>query len=81
MMSLSNNTFMISSSQQTTRSVGPWIFRVPERFHHLRVYWAARRARARELRELYSCSDRELSDMGLSRSDFLAIEKGTFRRG
>jgi uncharacterized protein YjiS (DUF1127 family) len=79
-MSLSNNTFMISSGQQSTRQVGTWLSQVSAGLHHLRAYWTARRARARELRELYRCSDRELWDMGLSRSDFLAIEKGTFRR-
>jgi uncharacterized protein YjiS (DUF1127 family) len=36
--------------------------------------------RARELRELRGFDDRELRDLGLSRSDFMAIEKGSFHR-
>jgi uncharacterized protein YjiS (DUF1127 family) len=40
----------------------------------------ARRQRARQLHELYSMSDRELWDVGLSRSDRLAIDEGTYRR-
>lgn len=39
-----------------------------------------RRLRNQQLRDLTAFSDRELWDVGLSRSDFLAIEKGTFRR-
>lgn len=42
--------------------------------------WAERRANARQLRDLAAFSDRELWDVGLSRGDLLAVEKGTFRR-
>ncbi|MBN8926584.1 MAG: hypothetical protein BGO51_08540 [Rhodospirillales bacterium 69-11] len=42
--------------------------------------WAERRARTRQLRDLAAFSDRELWDVGLSRGDLLAVEKGTFRR-
>jgi uncharacterized protein YjiS (DUF1127 family) len=35
---------------------------------------------SRQLGELYRLPDRDLHDMGLSRSDFPAIAKGTFRR-
>jgi uncharacterized protein YjiS (DUF1127 family) len=42
--------------------------------------WAARRKAARDLRQLDFCTDRELHDMGLSRSDFPAIIKGVYRR-
>lgn len=42
--------------------------------------WHARRRRARELHELFSFDERELRDLGLSRSDFMAIEHGTYRR-
>lgn len=40
----------------------------------------ARRARSRELRQLARYSDAELRDIGLSRTDFIAIAEGTFRR-
>jgi uncharacterized protein YjiS (DUF1127 family) len=49
-------------------------------FERLAAAWAARRETARGLQQLHRCTDRELWDMGLSRSDFPAIIKGTFRR-
>jgi uncharacterized protein YjiS (DUF1127 family) len=76
-MSLSNNDYMISGTQQAREPVGSFL---SGWFHHLLANLAQRRARARELQELYRCSDRELWDIGLSRSDFLAIEKGTYSR-
>jgi uncharacterized protein YjiS (DUF1127 family) len=42
--------------------------------------WQERRRRARELNELFSFSERELRDLGLSRSDFMSIQNGTFHR-
>jgi uncharacterized protein YjiS (DUF1127 family) len=42
--------------------------------------WAARRLRIQQMRELHAFSDRELWDVGLSRADFMAIEKGVYRR-
>jgi uncharacterized protein YjiS (DUF1127 family) len=50
------------------------------RFTRLVEAFAARRLRAQQLRELYSFSDRELWDVGLSRADFMAIEKGVYHR-
>jgi len=47
----------------------------------IRQFLAVRRRRAREIRELHGLSDRELQDLGLSRADFDAIEKGVYRRG
>ena len=43
-------------------------------------HWIARRQRAREIRELYGFSEQELADVGLSKSDLMAIEKGVHRR-
>lgn len=40
----------------------------------------AKRRRARELHDLALFTDRDLWDVGLSRSDLMAIEKGTYRR-
>jgi uncharacterized protein YjiS (DUF1127 family) len=40
----------------------------------------ARRRRAQELRELFAFDERDLRDLGLSRSDFLSIQNGTYRR-
>jgi uncharacterized protein YjiS (DUF1127 family) len=42
--------------------------------------WQARRRRAQELSELFSFNERELRDLGLSRSDFMSIENGTYHR-
>jgi uncharacterized protein YjiS (DUF1127 family) len=44
------------------------------------VRWHARRHRARELQELFALDERELRDLGLSRSDFVSIQNGTYRR-
>jgi uncharacterized protein YjiS (DUF1127 family) len=44
------------------------------------AFIVARHQRARQLRELYAMTDRELWDVGLSRSDRLAIDEGTYRR-
>jgi uncharacterized protein YjiS (DUF1127 family) len=44
------------------------------------TYWQARRRRSRELSELFAFDERELRDLGLSRSDFISIENGTYRR-
>jgi uncharacterized protein YjiS (DUF1127 family) len=44
------------------------------------AHFQARRRRARELRELFAFDERDLRDLGLSRSDFLSIQNGTYRR-
>jgi uncharacterized protein YjiS (DUF1127 family) len=46
----------------------------------LKEVLAERRRRAQMIRELNTCSDRELADMGLSRHDFAAIARGTYQR-
>ncbi len=46
-----------------------------------RVAAVARRHRhAREMADLAKFSDRELWDLGLSRSDLMAVERGLYRR-
>jgi uncharacterized protein YjiS (DUF1127 family) len=42
--------------------------------------WQERRRRTRELNELFTFGERELRDLGLSRSDFMSIQNGTFHR-
>jgi uncharacterized protein YjiS (DUF1127 family) len=42
--------------------------------------WLARRRHAREAEVLHAFSDRELWDLGLSRSDIPGIIDGTYRR-
>ncbi len=58
---------------------GP-VLRLLARLAHVFEALAARRERARQMRELYAFTDRDLWDVGLSRSDFMAIEKGVYRR-
>jgi uncharacterized protein YjiS (DUF1127 family) len=41
---------------------------------------AARHRAATEIRQLYQFDDRELRDVGLSRGDFPALIRGTYRR-
>ena len=41
---------------------------------------AEKRRHAREMRDLAAFSDRELWDIGLSRSDMMALDRGVYRR-
>jgi uncharacterized protein YjiS (DUF1127 family) len=47
---------------------------------HAHALWVARRQRAREMAEISSFSDRDLWDLGLSRSDLQGIADGTYRK-
>jgi uncharacterized protein YjiS (DUF1127 family) len=49
-------------------------------FDRLAARWQAQRKHAREVRELFAFDDHDLRDLGLSRSDFMAIRDGTYRR-
>jgi uncharacterized protein YjiS (DUF1127 family) len=49
-------------------------------FDRLAASWQAHRRRSRELGELFSLDERDLRDLGLSRSDFMAIRHGTYHR-
>jgi uncharacterized protein YjiS (DUF1127 family) len=80
-MNLSNDTYGFSGGQaKSAGDVGSWLSATVARFQNLGAWLAVKRTRARELRELYRFSDRELWDLGLSRSDIPAIEKGTYSR-
>jgi uncharacterized protein YjiS (DUF1127 family) len=59
------------------RDVGAWIAGIGARIAQVGT---GRHRHARGLEDLYRMSDRELWDLGLSRSDFPAIEDGTYRR-
>jgi uncharacterized protein YjiS (DUF1127 family) len=71
---------ILAGQRQITRAVSVWLSRLQARLDHLGASWASRRQRARQVQELYRASDRELWDMGLSRSDLPAIARGTHRR-
>jgi uncharacterized protein YjiS (DUF1127 family) len=62
-----------SSGFHPAQGVGAWISRRVAAF-------ADRRRRAREMHDLAMFTDRDLWDVGLSRSDLMAIEKGIYRR-
>jgi uncharacterized protein YjiS (DUF1127 family) len=71
---------LTEGQQLISREVRAFLARQRARFARLGAAWAARRKTARDLRQLDLCTDRELWDMGLSRSDFPAIIRGTYRR-
>ena len=56
------------------------VLRLGARFARLKDAIQARRERVRQMQELATFSDRDLWDVGLSRSDFMAIERGIYRR-
>jgi uncharacterized protein YjiS (DUF1127 family) len=62
------------------RGASLWLSWLHTHVEHIGAKWAARRKRARELRDLCLFNARELRDVGLSRSDLPAIAKGAYRR-
>ncbi len=79
-MSILNNAYPVSGSQPKTQGeFGSWLALLFAGIQRLWSRQAEKRARAREMSELKRLTDRELWDLGLSRSDFLSIEQGTYR--
>jgi uncharacterized protein YjiS (DUF1127 family) len=80
-MNLSNDTYPISDGRQKIApDIGTILSAMRAGLHRLSASWVKRRTRAREMRELYRFTDRDLWDVGLSRSDVWSIERGTYRR-
>jgi uncharacterized protein YjiS (DUF1127 family) len=80
-MNLSDDTYLISGNPQRIASdAGKFLSAMLARLHRIGTSWTERRARAREMGDLYRFTDRELRDLGLSRSDLWAIKRGTFHR-
>jgi uncharacterized protein YjiS (DUF1127 family) len=80
-MNISNDTYPISGGQaQIAGDVRTGLSSALARLQKFGAWWIARRTAHREMQELYGFSDRELWDVGLSRSDIMAIEKGTYRK-
>jgi uncharacterized protein YjiS (DUF1127 family) len=73
-------TLMAAITHAPSAAAGLPIPRVRSPFARWAQLWAARRLRNQQMRELHSFSDRELWDVGLSRSDFMAIEQGAYTR-
>jgi uncharacterized protein YjiS (DUF1127 family) len=42
--------------------------------------WTEKRRYARDMHDLAAFTDRDLWDLGLSRSDLMAVERGTYKR-
>lgn len=72
-MAMAISTGLGRASFQPTAKAQGLVQRLTARF-------AAYLARRRELHELAMMSDRDLRDLAITRSDFPAIEAGTFRR-
>jgi len=80
-MNPTKDAWLFSPGRQlSSSSAGAWPSRLRAGCDHLRTLWVARRQRAQARATLQSFSDRELWDLGLSRSDIPAIIKGTYRR-
>lgn len=68
-----SHTFEYASAPSSTKPGGSFTARF--------LAWLdGRRERARITRELLSCSNRELFDLGISSGDIPAIVRGTYRR-
>ena len=81
MMNLSNNIYINSGAQRKLAgNAGTWSSGFVGWLRRFGAQLAERRARRLAMDELYRFSDRELWDVGLSRSDILSIEQGTLRR-
>lgn len=76
-MNASTTTY--SHTSTTAHSGGLFAF-VSARLQTARARWAEKRAHDRDMADLLRFSDRELWDIGISRSDFTAVDNGTFRR-
>ena len=79
-MSRSDQAQALSRRQPISSEIAAWLSGLRTRFGRIAASWATRRQTIRSLRQLHICTDRELWDMGLSRGDFPAIIKGTYRR-
>jgi uncharacterized protein YjiS (DUF1127 family) len=81
-MNLSNHTYPLAGDQsEGAANVATGLSSVLAQWHRLVASVAAKRARNREMRALYRLGDRELWDLGLSRSDLLRVENGSYHRG
>ena len=80
-MNLSNEARFLPDTQPKIVSDLRWFLaRGQALLRRLVDSWHARRQHARELDELYRFTCRDLADLGLSKSDLPAIEKGVYRR-
>jgi uncharacterized protein YjiS (DUF1127 family) len=80
-VNLSENAWLMSATQkQAIHPASNVLSRIQASLYRISVLWAKRRQRTREAEVLFTFSDRELWDVGLSRSDIPGIIQGTYRR-
>jgi uncharacterized protein YjiS (DUF1127 family) len=80
-VNLSEDSWLVSSNQQqVSRALNVWLSRLHAGLDRISAFWAARRERAQQSEVLFRFSDRELWDLGLSRSDIPGILNGSYRR-
>lgn len=80
-MNLSENVWLVAPNQKpAVHAARVFLSRLQAGLDRMTAFWAARRHGARQAEVLHAFSDRELWDLGLSRSDIPGIIKGTYRR-
>jgi uncharacterized protein YjiS (DUF1127 family) len=77
---LDNARLFARGPQPIVSTARAWLARLRAGLGRAGASWTARRQRSREIAELAAFSDRDLWDLGLGRSDLLAISNGTYRR-
>jgi uncharacterized protein YjiS (DUF1127 family) len=80
-MSISENALrLLPSHRQPVPAASLWRSRLKAGFDRIRTAWVTRRQQYRDVQLLRGFSDRELSDLGLSRFDISAVARRTYRR-
>ena len=80
-MKPSEDTCLVTSNQQhAIHAVSRWLSRAQAALGRMAAFWAARRQRVEDAEALRVLSDRDLWDLGLSRSDIPGIISGKYRR-
>lgn len=80
-MNLSNDAYPLSNRRvKTAGDLGARLSLTLGWLNHLRIVWAERRVRSQGIQTLHSFSNQQLWDLGLSRCDIQAIEKGIYTR-
>jgi uncharacterized protein YjiS (DUF1127 family) len=80
-VNLSEDTWLVSTNQQQgIHTAGVWLSRARTGAGRIVAYLVSRRRRIQDAEVLHSFSDRDLWDLGLSRSDIPGIISGAYRR-
>ncbi len=81
MMNLTESARLNSRTRaETSRNTNVWWTQVRAGLNRFAAYRAARRKHARDRQALFDFSDRELRDIGITRTDVPAVMNGTFSR-